>query len=134
MRYYTVYKFWARVVLFLRPLVTGSHLFAVPFGSTVDTFYVSLQRLVEGAILGQGVLALCCATTGAGLSGHSCCGAEAVPHGPALLAPGAVLGQGCCCARCWSTTVAAVPQLQFFRSLTPLSLRSGTWTTTVSSP
>ena len=68
------------------------------------------------------------------MSGHSCCVAEAVPHGPALLAPGAVLGQGCCCARCWSTTGAAVPQLQFLRSLTPLSLRSGTWTTTVSSP
>ena len=63
---------------------TGSHLFAVLFGSTVDTFYVSLQRLVEGALLGQGVLALRCATTG-----------------------------------------AAVPQLQFLRSLTPLSLRSG---------
>ena len=27
--------------------------------------------------------------------------------------------------RCWSTTGAAVPQLQFLRSLTPLSLRSG---------
>ena len=47
----------------------------------------------------------------AGLSGHSCCGAEAVPHGPALLAQGAVLGQGCCCAllvndRCRSSAVA----------------------------
>ena len=69
---------WVRVVLSLRPLVTGSHLFAVLFGSTVDTFHVSLQRLVEGALLGQGVLALRCATTG-----------------------------------------AAVPQLQFLRSLTP---------------
>ena len=46
-------------------------------------------------------------------------------HGPALLAQGAVLGQGCCFARCWSTTGAAVPQLQFLRSLTHLSLRSG---------
>ena len=26
---------------------------------------------------------------------------------------GAVFGQGCCCARCWSTTGAPVPQLQF---------------------
>ena len=30
----------------LRPLVSGSHLFAVLFGSTVDTCYVSLQRLL----------------------------------------------------------------------------------------
>ena len=53
-----------RIVLSLRPLVSGSLLFAVLFGSTVDTFYVSLQRLVGGAVLGQGVLAICCATTG----------------------------------------------------------------------
>ena len=30
----------------LRPLVSGSHLFAVLLGSTVDTCYVSLQRLL----------------------------------------------------------------------------------------
>ena len=30
----------------LRPLVSGSYLFAVPFGLTVDTCYVSLQRLL----------------------------------------------------------------------------------------
>ena len=30
----------------LRPLVSGSHLFDVLFGSTVDTCYVSLQRLL----------------------------------------------------------------------------------------
>ena len=30
----------------LHPLVSGSHLFAVLFGSTVDTCYVSLQRLL----------------------------------------------------------------------------------------
>ena len=35
-------------MLSLRPLLTGSHLFAVLFGSTVDTFYVSLQWLVGG--------------------------------------------------------------------------------------
>ena len=29
-----------------RPLVSGSHLFAVLFGPTVDTCYVSLQRLL----------------------------------------------------------------------------------------
>ena len=32
----------------LRPLVSGSHLFAVLFGSIVDTCYVSLQRLFVG--------------------------------------------------------------------------------------
>ena len=109
--------------LFLRPLVSGSHLFALWFDS--GSMLRQSTVAVEGAILGQGVLALRCATTGAGLSGHFCCGAEAVPHGPALLALGAVLGQGCCYARCWSMTGAAVPQLQFLRSLTPLSLRSG---------
>ena len=30
----------------LRPLVSGSLLFAVLFGSTLDTYYVSLQRLL----------------------------------------------------------------------------------------
>ena len=35
-----------RVGFSLRPLVSGSHLFAVSFGSTVDTCYVSLQRLL----------------------------------------------------------------------------------------
>ena len=48
------------------------------------------------------------------LYGHPCCGAEAVPHGPALHAHSSVLGQGCCGARRCSTTGAAVPQLQFF--------------------
>ena len=42
----------------------------------------------------DGVLALRCATTGAGWFGHPCCCAEAVPHGPFVHAPGAVLGQG----------------------------------------
>ena len=30
----------------LRPLVSGSYLFAVLLGSTVDTCYISLQRLL----------------------------------------------------------------------------------------
>ena len=111
-----VYKYWApcRAGLSLRSLVPDSHLFAV-LGSTVDTFYVSLlwllweQRQIRtmltvlvsrdstDAVLGQGVLALRCVTTGAGLSGHPCCCAEAVPHGPFVHAPGAVLGQGFWC-------------------------------------
>ena len=78
-----VYKY-CRASLSLRPLVPDSHLFAVLFGSTVDTIYVSLHRLqweqrqirtvftvlVSGdstdAVPGQGVLALRCATIGAG--------------------------------------------------------------------
>ena len=34
-------------------LLFGPSSLAVLFGSTVDTFYVSLQRLVGGAVLGQ---------------------------------------------------------------------------------
>ena len=43
-----VYKYWApcRLCFSLRPLVSGSHSFAVLLGSTVDTCYVSLQRLL----------------------------------------------------------------------------------------
>ena len=55
---------------------------------------VLVSRDSTDAVPGQGVLALRCATTGAGLSGHPCCCAEAVPHGPFVQAPGAVLGQG----------------------------------------
>ena len=55
--------------------------------------------LWEVQFLDKGVLAFRCATTDARLSGHSCCGAEAVPHSPALHLHGAVFGQGCCCAR-----------------------------------
>ena len=102
-----------RVVLSLRPLVSGSHLFAVLFGSTVGTFYVSLQRLVGGAVLGQRCARFSLCNDRCQVVRTFLLCAEAVPHGPALHFHGAVFGQGCCCARCWSTTGAPVPQLQF---------------------
>ena len=85
----------------LRPLVSGSHLFAVLLGSTVDTCYVSLQRLLWETAEIVPFSAQCSVRHwiygAASLRGHS---------------TGAALGQGfhALIQRC---ITVEVPQLQF---------------------
>ena len=85
----------------LRPLVSGSYLFAVLLGSTVDTCYVSLQRLLweiaENVPFSAQCLVRHLIHGAASLRGHS---------------TGAALGQGChaLIQRCITVEVS---QLQF---------------------
>ena len=105
----------------LRPLVSGSHLFAVLLGSTVDTCYVSLQRLLWEIAENVPFSAQCLVRhwisemASWSFSYSAQCLVRHWIHGaasPRGHSTGAALGQGChaLIQRC---ITVEVPQLQF---------------------